>query len=416
VGKLKQFKTVFLFEYLGYVKNKRFQITTAVVLAAIILASFIPQIVVLVSNIGGGDKKDAGFYVGADINITADVLAEALPSYKWEQITEMPSGGFEGLITDETYSAVFYYNGGNSYDFYTTGRSMDDLYAGPSLNRIVKDAYSAELIKDFPSETKAAVEMIEGIDIEANHITVAGDFMQNYFLAYALVFVLYMSLAIGNQFIATSVVTEKTSKAMELLITSTKPEALMFGKVIGVGLAALTQLFVIAGASLLMVFINAGPWLSYQPAVMQTISQITGSPSLIISFFIFFILGFFTYAFFYAALCSTVSRIEDVNSMSTIPTMFLIAGFFTAIFGGMSNIDSIAVKVMSFIPLFAPMVMFTRQCMLAAAGWEVILAIALTTGGVILTGLCAAKIYRVGVMLYGKTPSFNEIIKMVRGS
>ena len=139
----------------------------------------------------------------------------------------------------------------------------------------------------------------------------------------------------------------------------------------------------------------------------------TLSPFFVISFAVFFILGFFIFAFFCAALGSTVSRIEEVNAIAQIPTMISLVGFMTAIIGGINAVDSLFVKVMSYIPLFTPMVMFTRQCMNAAANWEVVLSMFITAAGMMLTGFAAAKIYRTGVMMYGKPARPKEIWAMI---
>jgi len=416
---MKQFKTVFLFEYMGYIKNKTFQIVTVIILALILIGSLIPQIAVIIEAVsGGGVQKKAGFALGENAagTIAAETLTEALPSYSWEYIDIVPKDGFETLLTDKTYNLVFFYNGGDTYDIYTMGRSIADYVSVSVLDTVVGNVHGEELIKDLGPDAKTAASLIKNMKITANNIQVSGDFMQSYWLSYILEIVLFMSIIMYIQLIMTSVVTEKTSKAMELLVSSAKPESLMFGKVVGVGSAALTQLLVIITVTLVMFFANTGSWLAFAPMLLEIINGVLGSPFLIASFFIFFILGFFTYAFLGAAIASTINRIEDVNTIGMIPVLFLMAGFFTAIFGGMANIDALAVKVISYIPLFTPMVMFTRQCMNAADWWEVLLSMVLTAGGVFVTGLLAAKIYRVGVMLYGKVVTPKEIWGMLTKS
>ncbi|MDR1688895.1 MAG: ABC transporter permease [Clostridiales bacterium] len=414
---MNQFKTVFKFEYMGYIKNRAFQVMTIIITAAIILASFIPKVSDIVSGLGGGGAKigqTAGFALGENTEgmvLTAQMLSEAAPDYTWEQVDS--SADFNALIVDETYAAVFFYNGGDTYDFYSTGRNLNEYGAMNGLSEIVGKLHASELIRGLGPDAQTAIDLISAMEVKQNHISVSGNFEQNYFLAYALVFVLYFALIFHNQFIITSVITEKTSKAMELLITSAKPWSLMFGKVLGVGAAAITQLIWFFVVVVAMLFVNLDSLAQSVPDLTQVATTTVTSPFILFSFVVFFLLGYFIYAFFYAALGSTVSRMEDASSVTIYPTLFIMAGFFASVFGSMNSVDSVLIKVLSYIPLFSPMVMFTRQCMNSAAVWEVLISMVLSLGGVILMGLAGAKIYRTGVNMYGKAATPKELIRML---
>jgi ABC-2 type transport system permease protein len=414
---MNQFKTVFKFEYMGYIKNRAFQVMTIIITAIIIVASFIPKVSGIVSGLDAGAAQPgqtAGFALGENtegMELTAQTLSEVAPNYNWEQADS--SADFNALIVDGTYAVIFFYNGGDTYDFYSTGRDINEYSVMSGLNDVVERLHASELIRGLGPDAQTAMDLVSGIEVKRNHISVSGDFEQNYFLAYALVFVLYFALIFHNQFIITSVITEKTSKAMELLITSAKPWSLMFGKVLGVGAAAISQLiwfFIVAAA---MLAFNLDSLAQSAPDLTQVATTTLASPFILFSFVVFFLLGYFIYAFFYAALGSTVSRMEDASSVTIYPTLFIIVGFFASIFGSMSSVDSVLIKVLSYIPLFSPMVMFTRQCMNSAAAWEVIISMILSFGGVILMGLAGAKIYRTGVNMYGKAATPKELIKML---
>ena len=130
---------------------------------------------------------------------------------------------------------------------------------------------------------------------------------------------------------------------------------------------------------------------------------------------IFFVLGFFVYAFLYGAIGSTASKVEDINT-SVMPLTFLfIAAFFAVIFSMSSgNVDNMVMKVCSYIPFTSPMAMFTRIAMSTVPFYEVAISIVILILSVFGIGIISAKIYRVGVLLYGTTPKFRAIIKAVR--
>ena len=126
-------------------------------------------------------------------------------------------------------------------------------------------------------------------------------------------------------------------------------------------------------------------------------------------------LGFFVYAFLYGAIGSTASKVEDINT-SVMPLTFLfIAAFFAVIFSMSSgNVDNMVMKVCSYIPFTSPMAMFTRIAMSKVPFYEVAISIVILILSVFGIGIISAKIYRVGVLLYGTTPKFRAIIKAVR--
>ena len=129
---------------------------------------------------------------------------------------------------------------------------------------------------------------------------------------------------------------------------------------------------------------------------------------------VFFILGFLIYAFLYGAIGSTASKLEDINT-SVMPITFLfIIAFFVVIFSMSSGeLDTILMKVCSYIPFTSPMAMFTRLCMSTVAWYEIAVSITILVGATVGIGILSAKIYRVGVLLYGTPPKIGTIIKTV---
>ncbi len=130
---------------------------------------------------------------------------------------------------------------------------------------------------------------------------------------------------------------------------------------------------------------------------------------------VFFVLGFFIYAFLYGAVGSTVSKTEDVGTASMPINMAFIVVYMVVIFSLSSgSVDNAAMKILSFFPLTSPMAMFARIAMSTVPFWEIALSIGLLVAGVVVIGVLAAKIYRVGVLLYGTRPKLGELIKALK--
>lgn len=186
-------------------------------------------------------------------------------------------------------------------------------------------------------------------------ITTGKDQMKSYFYTFILMFALYMTILMYGQFVAQSVVTEKSSKAMELLITSAKPSSLMFGKVVGTGLAGLVQLVLIVGSAFVFFNLNKSYWDSG-----SVITSLFDMPlELVLYTILFFVTGYFLYAFLFGALASLASRMEDTNTLVMPVVMLFVASFMATIFSMVGGkVDSVLMKVLSFVPFTSPMAMF----------------------------------------------------------
>jgi len=129
--------------------------------------------------------------------------------------------------------------------------------------------------------------------------------------------------------------------------------------------------------------------------------------------FLYFLIGFFTYAFVYAAAGSTVGRPEDERTVVMIPTLLFVAAFLVS-FTGMMAPGQTYVKICSYIPFISPMVMFMRICVADVSAIEIIIGTALNIVYLLGAGWVSTKIYRVGIMLYGTTPKLKDIIRYIR--
>ena len=219
-----------------------------------------------------------------------------------------------------------------------------------------------------------------------------------------------MVILLYGQMVATNVASEKSSRAMELLITSAKPTSMMFGKVIASCIAGLIQLVCVFGSAFLFFNMNQSYW-----GDNMIINSIFNMPiDLLLYMLLFFVLGFFIYAFMFGAVGSTASKVEDINTSVMPITMLFIIAFIVVVFSMSSgNVDNMIMKVCSYIPFTSPMAMFTRIAMSTVPAYEIVISVAILVGSVFGVGVLSAKIYRVGVLLYGTTPKIGSVLKSI---
>lgn len=230
-------------------------------------------------------------------------------------------------------------------------------------------------------------------------------------LVYFLLFIIYFAVIMYANMIAMEVATEKASRVMEILISSVSPIKHMFAKILGVGLLSLTQLVLLLVAGYFSVKGNLN---QLQGGFFDVFGFGDKVPvGTIIYACIFFILGYFLYATLAAFLGSLVSRIEDVQQVITPMTFLVVAGFMMAMFG-LSQPEASFIKITSFIPFFTPMLMFLRVGMLNIPVWEVAVGIGLLVITIILLAYFGARVYKGGVLMYGKSNSFKDIKKALQ--
>ncbi|HEX9972523.1 MAG TPA: ABC transporter permease [bacterium] len=223
---------------------------------------------------------------------------------------------------------------------------------------------------------------------------------------------LYMALIMYGAFVMRSVYEEKLARVVEVVISSCKPFQLMAGKVLGVGAVGLTQYLIWA--------LVAGLLTVYSGAIMQMFSasangfSIPTIPiSVLIYFVVFFILGYLLFATLYAALGAIVNSDQDAQQLQYPVIMIIVVAFFLA-FSIIKNPDSNMSKIVSLIPFFSPITMFTRIAVQMPPFLEILLSIVL----LIVTTLCliwlAGKIFRVGILMYGKRPTLPELLNWIK--
>ncbi len=410
---MKQFGKILKFELKGYLRNKIFVGFTIFLVALIAIVMFIPNIISAFESDEGGDTSHTDlpamlvYAEDAELASTAkDFFASTFVDYN-VKIAEGSIDELKDEIVSGNAECAFVMNSTFSYTYYVNNLSMYDSNTAIA-DTVLQEVYRYQQMVENNIPPELASEILS-VQIESNTKTLGKDQIQNFLYTYIMIFALYMVILLYGQMVATNVATEKSSRAMEVLVTSAKPTAMMFGKVLASCIAGFTQLVLVFGTAILLYNVNK------EALSNPLIASIFDIPlSLFIYLIVFFVLGFLIYAFLYGAIGSTASKLEDINtSVMPITFLFLIA-FMVVIFSMSSGtIDNTAMLVCSYIPFTSPMAMFTRICMGTVAWYEIFISIAILVGSTIGIGVLSAKIYRVGVLLYGTPPKIGTILKTV---
>jgi len=410
---MKQLGKILKFELNNYAKNKAFVGVTLFLMVAIAIVMFFPRIT---ASFGSDDTSDTSedlpvMLVKADDPTGADMVSETFAAAFTDysvQITDEELDVIKDKITSGEAECAFVMNGATSFTYYVDNLSMYDANPDVAMGVLQKIYQMNAMINGGMSYEDAAGVMSIQIDGEVESL--GKDQMQNFFYTYVMIFALYMVILLYGQMVAMSVATEKSSRAMELLITSAKPLNMMFGKVLAACLAGLVQLVAVFGSAL--VFYNANK--SYWGDNMIVDSIFNIPPELFAYMLVFFLLGFLIYAFLYGAISSTVSKLEDINTAVQPVTFLFIIGFMVVMFSMSSgNVDNMLMQVCSYVPFTSPMAMFTRIAMSTVPWYEIAISIGILIASTLGIGVLSAKIYRVGVLMYGTRPKLPEIIKAV---
>ena len=423
---MKQFGKILKFELKYYLKNKVFVGVTVFLVLLIAAVMFFPRITAMFEEDNTVDVGDVGNVEIGDEQNREDLpvmLIKAEEAELAEMVRETFAAAFNGYNVQITDSAIddvkstitageaecaFVLTSPIEYIYYVNNLSMYDSNASMA-DEMLRHLYQTNALVQSGLTAEEAGDIMN-IFVSGSVESLGKDQMENFFYTYIMIFALYMVILLYGQMVATNVATEKSSRAMEVLITSAKPTSMMFGKVIASCLAGLIQLVAVFGSALVFYNLNKSYW-----GGNMIIDSIFNIPTeLFVYMLVFFILGFLIYAFMFGAVGSTASKLEDINtSVMPITLLFIIAFIVVVTSMSSGNIDNTLMTVCSYIPFTSPMAMFTRICMSTVPLYEILISIAILIGSTVGIGVISAKIYRVGVLLYGTTPKLGAILKAV---
>ena len=413
------------------VRTRAFRLGTLALLIGVVAIAFAP---VIVSIIEGASTDKIAVYnatgAAADPVATLDAVLNPPGGDPDAAIVVVPVSDLQAGLRDEragTYVGLLTISRGASGDlsirFYSdegpvsrvpqlVAQAAGTLTAQDRLVQLgVEPAAQASLFapSDYrventdPEESGAPKSIIEG-GSEA-------------VLGFGLTILIFMMILLYGNWVAMSVVEEKSSRVMEVILNAATPFQLLTGKVLGVGAVAGIQyvlILAVGGAALLLQDPITSLILGQQAADVALPQGLTAGVLLL--FVAYGVLGFLLYAVLYAAAGSLVSRQEDVNSVVQPLTMLAALGYIVAAYTAVGLID-VGGAVMTFLSLFpftSPFVVVSRAMEGTIAPWEIVASLAILAGSIVGALWLAARVYAAGVLLYGQRPSARRIIDLVR--
>ena len=234
-------------------------------------------------------------------------------------------------------------------------------------------------------------------------------------LAYAMGFILYFALLLFGIQVMTSVIEEKTTRIVEILASSLTPFQMMLGKVVGVGLVALLQLGIWAAIAALLAGNQAAILRAFgaAPGAMPLLVLPAIPLDLVLVFLAFFTLGFLLYAAAYAAVGAMCSTHQDAQQMQMPVMVFVLAGFFST-FALMRDPNGTAAQVLTYVPMLSPFAVPLRYSISPLPPLELLASAGVTLLGMLFVVWIASRIYRVGVLSYGKKATVRDMVRWIR--
>lgn len=231
-------------------------------------------------------------------------------------------------------------------------------------------------------------------------------------IAYILLLLLYILIMVNSQLIMSSVAEEKTSRIAELLVASVRPSALLAGKIAASATLAIAQMIIwVAIAYALGAQGTSSPAPAGGDMNSFTLNGVTSAD--ITGFVLFFLVGFVQTSTMFAAVGSLINRTEDLGSIGGPLFLPVVAAFIIAV-SALAVPDSPAVVITSFVPLIAPFVMFARIVVSSVPAWQVGVSLAINVAAIYVIAVLGGRIYRVGMLLYGRTPKPAQIWHAIR--
>ncbi len=320
--------------------------------------------------------------------------------------------GFDGVLvlTDESV------DGGRIPYYGVNVGSMADMR---KLETELQTTLRQERLRRAGIDVFVGMKASREVDVMAQKVT-AGKLTgesgaSSFMLAYIMGFVLYFSMLLYGVQVMNSVMEEKTNRISEVLASSVTPFQMMLGKVLGVGGVGLLQLSIWGGTAMLLTTYRGSlaKLLGASPESLSAMQLPTVRPDLLAVFLIFFVLGFLLYAAAYAAVAAMCSSQQEAQQANIPVTMCILAGFM-AMFSLLNEPSGSLARTLSLIPLMAPFVVPVRYSLAPIPIGELLLSMGLTFGAMLLVVWVAGRIYRVGILMYGKRPKISEVWRWVR--
>ena len=302
---------------------------------------------------------------------------------------------------------------GAKFEYYS--RASGDFVVNSVLEDAINEAVRSERLARANISESQLRELSKNVDFTVGKLSETGEEKDSagggFGSAFVIGLLIYITLAIYGQTIMGAVVEEKETRIAEILFSSAKPFELMMGKLVGVGLAGLTQLSIwLASAILVLAFGLASLNAAGVPLSMPNITPLS-----ILYFLIFFLLGFFIFATIFALIGSMVTTVQEGGQFAFIPVLILLVGFY-CIFPIIRDPNSDFSFWVSVAPFIAAVTMPVRIAIETPPFWQILLSILFNLATIFGLVWLAARVYRVGMLMYGKRATIPEVWKWIRQS
>ena len=416
---MNRFFIVLRYELKEYFTNKVFMVLTAVlaVLGAALL--FLPRFVDMSDFTGvqivGGDSgeevpKEEGeqavfVYLDQAGVVQPEILGQMFPESDWREAAD--EAEVRAAVEAGEAEAGFVVTGAAEYAYYVFNKSMTDRNTAV-FGEAMKLFYRMDYCRTAGWNLEEIATMYD-VPIEVTENVLNKDSGSNYWYCYVLVIIVFMLIVYYGQMIAVSVTNEKSNRAIEVLVTSTSPNSLLFGKVIAGAVGGVFQMGVVLGATLISYQVNREQWGGMLDMFLHIPSEV------LLAFAFFGLGGYLFYAFLYGAMGALVSKTEDISkSVSGLMVVIMAVYFFSLV--QLTNVDGQVIRILSFLPVSSYSTMFARIAMGTVAPWEIIVSFLILAVSILGTGILGAKIYRMGTLRYGNPIKITSALKDLKKS
>lgn len=319
------------------------------------------------------------------------LLAEEIDAWMWIDPAELDDGRVE-------------YRARNVSNTFSQEVMERELSAAVRTMRLAAAGYDPKAVQDLLSPVNLATVRVttEGGRRETGEV--------GFLFAYGLFFLLYIVLLMWGQQVLQGVLEEKSSRVVEVIVSAARPFELMMGKLLGIGAAAFTQFTLWLAC---IVALSAPGILASLAAMPDDFQLPSVSVAQALYVLVFFVLGFFVYSTMYAAVGSAFNNLQEAQQMAAVPTFSIIAPMLFLLPVINDSGGTLAV-ITSLVPILSPILMPLRIAIEMPPVWQVWLSILITAGFVWLMVLLCARIYRTGILMYGKKPTFKELLRWLR--
>lgn len=401
--------------YMSKLKSKSFIITTVIMLIGVLILGNMNRIIDLFS---GGDTKDKIAVIDESSSVFGPLQQQLKSINKDIQLIKVDKSeaDLQKAVNNKKYKAYLIISLDQS-------KLPKAVYKAPTLTHTELSGQLAQALQTVKASMAAAQLNLSAdklallnspvafkeVSLE-NNAKSAEELAQARGLVYILLFAIYFAVIFYASMVGMEIATEKASRVMEILISSASPTQQMFAKIIGGALLGLTQMAFLLAVAYFTIKQNLG---EMEGGFFEFFGFSDIKASTIIYAIVFFLLGYLLFATLAAFLGSLVSRIEDAQQMMMPMTFIVMIGFFIAM-SGLNNPSAGFVTVTSYIPFFTPMIMFLRVGMLDLPLWVGLSGVAVLIISIIIMAIIGARIYRGGVLMYGKSNSLKNIKKALQ--